>query len=226
MLKRNSIFLSLWLATVLSLTIAICAVDKGTLHLALCDHHTAFADALMPVLSDLVNWLPYALCAVLLIVNWRAGLFVSGSLLLSTGLVQALKHIVRAPRPMTWFAEHMPDISLPLTEGVKMNYYLSFPSGHTTTYFCTCFALSAVCTYYISQRQDTVMQQKTTSSNRWKMLLSSCSIALQVLLYLAAVVCSYSRIYLSQHFALDVLAGMILGVASVIIMAAAFRRRF
>ena len=86
MIKRNSIFLGLWLATVLSLTIAICLVNKGTLHLALCDHHTAFLDAVMPVLSNLANWLPYAICAVLLVWRWRIGLFVSGSLARTHGV--------------------------------------------------------------------------------------------------------------------------------------------
>ena len=208
MIKRNSIFLGLWLATVLSLTIAICLVNKGTLHLALCDHHTAFLDAVMPVLSDLANWLPYAICAVLLVWRWRIGLFVSGSLVLSSLLAQVLKHLVQAPRPLTWFAEHLPDVTLPLTEGVKMNYFLSFPSGHTTTFFCLFFALCVVFTWYYTKQPRRLI----------------VSIGVQVLLFLLAAVCSYSRIYLSQHFALDVLAGMILGVGSVIIIAAAFRR--
>ena len=208
MIKRNSIFLGLWLATVLSLTIAICLVNKGTLHLALCDHHTAFLDAVMPVLSNLANWLPYAICAVLLVWRWRIGLFVSGSLVLSSLLAQVLKHLVQAPRPLTWFAEHLPDVTLPLTEGVKMNYFLSFPSGHTTTFFCLFFALCVVFTWYYTKQPRRLI----------------VSIGVQVLLFLLAAVCSYSRIYLSQHFALDVLAGMILGVGSVIIIAAAFRR--
>ena len=211
MIKRNSIFLGLWLVTVVSLTIAICLMNKGALHLALCDHHTPFSDAVMPVLSDLANWLPYAICAVLLIWRWRMGVFVSISLLLSTLLAQVLKHLVQAPRPLTWFAENMPDVTLPLTEGVKMNYFLSFPSGHTTTFFCLFFALCVVCTHFVS------LQQKTTSSDKRKMLLSVGNIGVQVLLFAVAAVCSYSRIYLSQHFALDVLAGMILGVLSVFI---------
>ena len=210
MIKRNSIFLSLWLVTVVLLTVAICLVDKGTLHLALCDHHTDFLDAVMPVLSDLANWLPYAICAVLLIWRWRKGLFVSGCLVLSTLLAQALKHLVRAPRPLTWFAEHLPDVTLPLTEGVKMNYYLSFPSGHTTTFFCLFFALCVVFTDYMTHRKT------TAASSKGKMQLSFGNIAVQVLLFVLAAVCSYSRIYLSQHFALDVLAGLLIGVLSVI----------
>ena len=147
-IKRNSVFLGLWLASVLALTIAVSFIDKGTLHLMLCDHHSAWADRLLPVLSDTCHWLPYALSAVLLLWRWQAGVFMSGSLILSTIITQTIKHIVRAPRPLTWFAENMPDVSLPLTEGINMHHYLSFPSGHSTTFFCLYFALTALFTYY------------------------------------------------------------------------------
>lgn len=228
-LHNNSIFICLWLVTVLALSVAVGMVDKATLHLALCDHHTTWADTLMPILSDLTHWLPYAVCAILLIWRWRVGVFVSGSLLISTAITQTLKHLVRAPRPFKWFADNAPDIALPLTEGVNIHSYLSFPSGHTTTYFCLFFALCAVYTYYNTLRKNNnalwqnnnALRQNTskqiaTPLNQ-QVLLSLGSIAVQVLSFLLATVCSYSRIYLSQHFAEDVLAGMIIGVSSVLI---------
>ena len=202
-IRDNSIFLSLWLASVVALTIALCTVDKGMLHLMLCDHHSAWADIVMPILSDTCNWLPYVVAAVLLLWRWRAGVFVAGSLILSTLITQALKHTVCAPRPLTWFAENMPDVTLPLTEGVRMNYHLSFPSGHTTTFFCLYFALCVLFT------------AKSKAPVGW-------SVIVQLLLFTLAAVSSYSRLYLSQHFALDVLAGMIIGVISVAIVAYIF----
>ena len=60
----------------------------------------------------------------------------------------------------------------------------SFPSGHTAT----AFAIATVLAFY------------TTSPMR------------QVLLLLVAVLVAFSRVYLSQHFLLDVLAGSFLGV--------------
>lgn len=227
-IKRNSIFLSLWLASVVALTIALCTIDKGSLHLYLCDHHTAWADVIMPILSDTCNWLPYLTVVVLLLWRWQAGVFMSGSLILSTIITQSLKHIVRSPRPLTWFAENMPDISLPLTEGVRMNYHLSFPSGHTTTFFCLYFALCALHTYYLYSPATAnpfwaklfPQNQQTPSSERKASI--GWSIAAQVLLFVLAAVSSYSRLYLSQHFALDVLAGMLIGVLSVAIIAHIF----
>lgn len=230
-IKRNSIFLSLWLASVVALTIALCSVEKGSLHLLLCDHHTTWADILMPILSDTCNWLPYLTGVILLLWRWQAGVFVSGSLILSTLITQALKHTIRAPRPLTWFAKNMPDITLPLTEGVRMNYHLSFPSGHTTTFFCLYFALCALYTYYIytpapangfwyklqKQNQPTPSVERKASIG-W-------NIVVQLLLFMVAAVCSYSRLYLSQHFALDVLAGMCIGVVSVASVAHFYFRR-
>lgn len=210
MIRRNSIFLSLWLALVGVLTIAICLIDKGSLHLLLCDHHTAWADAVMPVLSDLVNWLPYVVAVGLLIWRWRTGVFMAGGLILSTLLTQAAKHLIRAPRPLTWFAENCPDITLPLTEGVKMNYFLSFPSGHTTTFFCLFFAICVVGTKLLA------CSNLQTSTKCW------LSVLVQLICFALAAVCSYSRIYLSQHFATDVLGGMIIGVVSVIMIAGIF----
>jgi len=204
-IKRNSVFLGLWLASVVSLTIALCTLDKGTLHLLLCDHHSSFGDWLMPVLSDTCHWLPYVVAVGLLLWRWQAGVFVGGSLILSTIVTQSLKHLVCAPRPLSWFAEHMPDVSLPLTEGVRMHYFLSFPSGHATTFFCLYFALCALLTARCR-------------------LSPAASIAVQLLLFVLAAVSSYSRLYLSQHFAMDVLAGMIIGVVSVAVVAHFFRR--
>lgn len=224
-IRHNGIFLSLWLLTVCALVIAICTIDKGMLHLMLCDHHSAWADILMPFLSDTSHWLPYTVAVVLLLWRWQAGVFMTGSLTLSTLITQAIKHLVCAPRPLTWFAENMPEVTLPLTEGVNMHYYLSFPSGHTTTFFCLYFALTALYTYYIYAPAPCnafwaklfPQIQATPSSNR-KASVCIRSIVVQVLLFALAAVSSYSRLYLSQHFALDVLAGMLIGVISVAIV--------
>ena len=120
-------FLVPTLVLALVLGVTLLTFPKAELHLALCQPHTHFLDTIVPIFTDLVDWLPY-LCVVLLLF-YRAGwaTFLASNLLLSTLIVQPTKHIVSAPRPLTWFAENMPDISLPLVEGVRMNYWLSFP---------------------------------------------------------------------------------------------------
>ena len=178
------------LALVLGTTLLI--IPKAELHLALCQPHTAFLDSLIPIITNLVDWLPYLM--VFLLLFYRAGwaTFLASNLLLSTLIVQPIKHIIRAPRPLTWFAENMPDVSLPLVEGVRMNHWLSFPSGHTTTFFVLFFTLSIIlCAENIKGK-----------------------IFLSLLCFLCATFGAYTRIYLSQHFALDIFAGILIAVFS------------
>jgi membrane-associated phospholipid phosphatase len=67
---------------------------------------------------------------------------------------------------------------------VDVHAHFSFPSGHTATIFCICFLLSL----WIKNRIATV------------------------LLLVVALVVGYSRIYLLQHFLMDVAAGATIGV--------------
>ena len=178
------------LALVLGTTLLI--IPKAELHLALCQPHTAFLDSLIPIITNLVDWLPYLM--VFLLLFYRAGwaTFLGSNLLLSTLIVQPIKHIVHAPRPLTWFAENMPNVTLPLVEGVRMNHWLSFPSGHTTTFFVLFFTLSIIlCAENIKGK-----------------------IFLSLLCFLCATFGAYTRIYLSQHFALDIFAGILIAVFS------------
>ena len=169
---------------------------KHELHLLLCQPHTTFLDTIVPIFSNLVDWLPYLI--VVLLLFYRAGwaTFMASNLLLTTLIVQPIKHIVHAPRPLTWFAENMPDVTLPLVEGVKMNLWLSFPSGHTTTFFVLFFSLSIIL---------------CAENIKGKNILS-------FICFLCATFGAYTRIYLSQHFALDIFAGILIAVLSTILL--------
>ena len=180
----------------LILAIALLVVPKAELHIALCQPHTAFLDNLVPLFTNLVDWLPYL--TVVLLLFYRAGwaTFLASNLLLSTLIVQPIKHIVHAPRPLTWFAENMSDVTLPLVEGVRMNHWLSFPSGHTTTFFVFFFTLSIIL---------------CTENIKGKYILS-------FICFLCASFGAYTRIYLSQHFALDIFDGILIAVFSNLIL--------
>ena len=184
------------LVLALVLGIVLFLMPKAELHLALCQPHTTFLDTFVPIITNLVDWLPY-LCVVLLLF-YRAGwaTFLASNLLLSTLIVQPIKHIVHAPRPLTWFAENMPDVSLPLVQGVRMNYWLSFPSGHTTTFFVLFFSLSIIL---------------CAENIKGKNILS-------FICFLCATFGAYTRIYLSQHFALDIFAGILIAIFSTLIL--------
>jgi len=78
---------------------------------------------------------------------------------------------------------------LHFVEGVKLHALQSFPSGHATTAFNLFFMLSILV------------------KNSW----------LKLAFFVIALVVGFSRVYLSQHFFIDVVAGSIFGVVSIFI---------
>ena len=204
--RQNAIFISLSLMLLIALGLALLCVEKGDLHLLLCNHHTPARDIFYRYYTQVAEWFPYVVCvAILLFGRLGDGLFASACQAFAALTTQIIKHILVAPRPLTWFAEHMPDVQLPLAEGVRMNYWLSFPSGHTTSFFALAFAVCIL----------------LTKSHR---ISSLPGVLVQFLLFFAAALGGYSRIYLSQHFAADVFGGMIVGCLITIVCYAVFYR--
>jgi membrane-associated phospholipid phosphatase len=193
-IKQNGVFIALSLILIAVLGLALIYIPKDQLHLLLCDRHTPARDIFYMYYTHVAEWFPYVVCiAVLLFGRIGDGVFASAAMLLSALFTQIVKHIVVAPRPFTWFSEHFPSIQLPMVDGVKMNLWYSFPSGHTTSFFALAFVASILIT------------SKLSGSSR----SSSCLV--QLVLVLLATLGGYSRIYLSQHFALDVFAGALVG---------------
>ena len=208
LLRRNMVFITLSLMLLVALGFALLCIPKGELHLLLCDRHTPMRDIFYRYYTRGAEWLPYVVC-ILLIVFARMGdgLFAATGLILSGLTTQLLKHIVNAPRPVTWFAANMPDVQLPLTPGVQMNLWFSFPSGHTTSFFALAFALSVIATGQMEHTRDGIVSGKSGTSGT-----TARSALLQTALWGLAAWGGYSRIYLSQHFTADVFAGIITGL--------------
>jgi len=174
---------------------------KVELHLLLNSCHTEVQDIFFKNYSMLAEWPLYVLA--LLPLFWKKKEIILFYVLceLSGGaVVQLLKHLFSAPRPLTVF-ENYPDLVLPMVAGVHMHHSNSFPSGHTSTFFVffTCCAL-LLAHYY---------KTRTNLNNRGTWML--CGLSMLLLLTLAALG-GYSRIYLSQHFLSDVCVGSMIGV--------------
>lgn len=191
-LKQNRAFLLLSLGLMAVLGVVLLVVPKGELHLLLCDRHTNARDIFYKYYTQVGEWVPYVVCFLLLFYRLGWAAFTTSCVLLSGAVTQVLKRIVDAPRPLTWFAANYPDVQLPLVDGVEMSRYFSFPSGHTTTFFAFFFALSII-----------VCQHDSSPVRR-----SVCG----AVFFLLSALGGYSRIYLSQHFAADVLGGMAIGL--------------
>ena len=204
--RQNAIFIALSLILVVVLGLALVYIPKGDLHLLLCDRHTPARDIFYRYYTHVAEWFPYVLCVALLLFGRIGdGVLASSAMILSALTTQLFKHIINAPRPVTWFAQHFPDLQLPLTEGVRMNQWYSFPSGHTTSFFALAFVACILLTR--------------------KPRIPRCPrILIQILLFALAAFGAYSRIYLSQHFAADVFAGVLVGTLITILCYAVFYR--
>ena len=208
LLRSNIVFMMLSLMLLLALGLALLYIPKGDLHLLLCNHHTPARDIFFRYYTHVAEWFPYVLCVLLLLFGRVGnGLFASAAMVFSALTTQLFKHLLNAPRPVTWFAENMPDIQLPLVEGVEMNYWHSFPSGHTTSFFALAFVASILIT------------KRLTAHG-----LTGVAGLLQALLFLLAALGGYSRIYLCQHFALDVFGGILSGVLITLLCYVIFHR--
>ena len=208
-LRNNSIFIGLSLMLIVALGLALLWIPKGELHLLLCDRHTPARDIFYRYYTQVGEWFPYVLCVLLLLFSRIGnGVLAASGLAFSALTTQIFKHIINAPRPLTWFAMNYPEIPLPLAEGVRMNHWHSFPSGHTTSFF----ALAFVACILLTRKPRCPRYPRTTS------------FVIQLLLFIAAALGGYSRIYLSQHFALDVFAGIVVGIGITLVCYAILHR--
>ena len=191
---------------VIALGLALLGIDKGELHLLLCDRHTPARDIFYRYYTQVAEWFPYVVCVCLLLFGRIGnGVFASAAMIGSALTTQLFKYIVNAPRPLKWFEIHHPDIQLPLTPGVDVHSWFSFPSGHTTSFFALAFVVCIL----------------LTSHPR---IPNSLRVLVQILLFLLATLGGYSRIYLSQHFSADVFAGIVVGILLTIVCYAIFNR--
>ncbi len=213
--QRNSIFIGLSLILLGVLGLALLYIPQGELHLLLCDRHTPARDIFYRYYTQVAEWFPYIVCVALLLFSRIGdGVFASAAMILSALTTQLFKNIINAPRPIKWFELNMPDVQLPLTPGVEVHSWFSFPSGHTTSFFALAFVLCVIFT-------ESPRNPRSTMS---PITYKAFSCLMQVGLFFLAALGGYSRIYLSQHFARDVFAGILVGVIVTAVCYAVFSR--
>jgi len=183
-MKNYKAFFLPYLLFVLTFSVLILCNSKADLHLWLTSFHTPIGDVFFRYYTFVGDWIPYLVIAGLLFYRYRMAFFVLISQL-ATGLVSIIiKQTWNEPRPILYFQQHFPSVQLHQVVGEHLNTFHSFTSGHTIT----AFALFLALTFYTKNP------------------------SLHFLYFVLAMLVGYSRIYLSQHFALDVLVGSFIGV--------------
>jgi membrane-associated phospholipid phosphatase len=169
---------------IVTLFLLIIFNEKAELHLLLNSFHAGFLDIFFKYYTEFGGWMPFVLIACLLFYKYRVSMMLLIAQIATGLIVQIAKRMWNAPRPKMFFQEHFPDIDLPQVAGVHLHSTKSFPSGHTASAFALFIGLA-----FFTKKP-----------------------ALQFMCFVLALLVGYSRIYLSQHFPIDVFVGSIIGV--------------
>ncbi|HEX3384336.1 MAG TPA: phosphatase PAP2 family protein [Mucilaginibacter sp.] len=178
-----------WLVVPYMAVLIIClciklAFTKSEIYFAVNGLYSPLADAIAPYVTDLGNgWIAVAIALIMLLFfSYRKALIVASSFAITSLLgAQFTKYIFDAPRPKLYFQDQVKHLRF--VKGIEILNYHSFPSGHTVT----AFMLAVLLTYW--------------SRNR----------AWGPVFLLIAILVGYSRMYLSEHFFEDVVAGSVIG---------------
>ncbi|MCF6356277.1 MAG: phosphatase PAP2 family protein [Draconibacterium sp.] len=192
LLKENRFFFIPYIFTLIICVVLLLTFSKPELHILSNKANSIFFDYFFKYVTNLGDGVIIAiLTIILLFIKYRyAIVFLSGSLL-TAGIINLIKKVLLGEvfRPSKYF-EIYETYQLHFVEGVKLNALQSFPSGHTGTAFNLFFMLALI------------------SPGKW----------LKLFWFFMAAVVGYSRVYLSQHFLIDITVGSIIGVTIILFM--------
>ncbi|MBK8498002.1 MAG: phosphatase PAP2 family protein [Flavobacteriales bacterium] len=178
-----------WLIMAAIALVFVVLTEQFELHASINRHHAPWADVFFRFYTHAGDGLvPTVLALLLLLVkDVRSFMMMGLSCGLSAIAVQVLKRTVFADHHRPgMFRDVLVDMDW--VPGIEQMNHFSFPSGHATCAFSMCLAAAVV----IGKRH-------------W---------ALPMLVI--AVMLAFSRVYLSQHFTEDVLAGSALGTLTAV----------
>ncbi|RLJ80427.1 phosphatase PAP2 family protein [Pedobacter alluvionis] len=152
--------------------------------------HTAWLDIFLKYITNLGDGLISILVATVLLAirKKKKAMTVALAYIYSGLLIQIAKRIFHMPRPKYYFEQTLFQYNH-FVEGVSMYNHNSFPSGHTAS----AFALTTVLVLVFKKKK----------------ISPYC-------LFFAFLI-GYSRIYLAQHFLIDVIFGAITGITCAIL---------
>lgn len=158
-------------------------INKHQLHLILNKFHSPFFDVFFKYVTYLGDGVMFGFVAILFLFFKKK---VAYAIMVSGILTLLVIHLFKKVFFLGILrpAGFFGEENLHIVEGVKMAYTNSFPSGHTATGFAI---FTIVCFYF----------SKSKSQYLW--------IALAILI-------GISRVYLSQHYWIDIFVGTLLGV--------------
>lgn len=180
-------FLVTALFFVLPALVAVVLMDKLVLHAVINAYHAPLLDGFFGTVTHLADGVVPTVLALSLLFFRDVRSFLMMGLGCGVGaiVVQLLKRqVFPHMHRPAMFREELGDMDW--VSGIDLHNHFSFPSGHATAAFGMCLALAVV-----------------SGRRRWGAVLA-----------VAASVLAFSRVYLSQHFLEDAIAGAVLGTGA------------
>ena len=187
----RSNFMVLFFGVTIIFLYPILVIPKGDLEFLINQNHYSNLDVFFKYITHLGDGSLLALLLIaLLFVNYASSILAAFSIILQSIFVSLFKRWIfkGLERPIAFFEGNA---DLNFVDGVDVHSSNTFPSGHTATGF----AIFAILFIVINNRG---------------MIFSTG-------LFLLGFLVGFSRIYLLQHFVIDVYFGAIFGVLSVLL---------
>ena len=188
-LKKNRFFLYPFLFFLLVAAVILLIYSKANIFFFINRHNSSAGDFVFRYATWLGDGIIITLISIVLLFFRYRWAILSMEIYLFSGLiVQVMKRFIFT-NALRPYKVFADTPGLHLVEGVKMYANHSFPSGHTASAFGMFFLLC----WLVPQRY------------------------LKVMFFLLAFLVAYSRMYLSEHFLIDVTVGSVIGVVSAIL---------
>ena len=188
--SENRIFMLLFVVWAVLLTFLLLAFGNDQVFLWVNGHYNSFLNVFFEYITYLGDGVTYVILAGLVFwrKGWRLGLVVLLTYAITGLSAQVLKRFIFSHCDRP--LQHFSDIGINIhtVPGVTTHLHNSFPSGHTVSAFSMAMLLCLL---------------HPRSKHQWFILL--------------AILVAYSRMYLGQHFPVDVLAGSIWGTVMTLI---------
>ncbi len=166
-------------------TVLLFKFDKGDIFLYLNSKGSKFLDEFFKLITLLgLGGLLAILAVIFLFIRYYYSILFAVSLIAAGIFSYLLKHVIFKGMPRPAGVFDLENLSH-IVEGIKIHKYNSFPSGHTMT----AFSLGIILTLILKNRT-------------WGIAVFAISFAVGI-----------SRIYLIQHFFIDVYVGALIGTA-------------
>jgi membrane-associated phospholipid phosphatase len=185
LVKKNAAFFIPYFLFLLCGGVVLICFKKTDITVFINTLHSPTADTFFKYYTNIgLGWLILPVVFVLSFMRLRYVIMAVATFLLAVIVNDTIKFAVGAPRPAEVFSQLHQ--SLYFIPGEEIDHWNSFPSGHTVTAFSS-FSLLAL----------------VYSKNSVKFLL-----------FVMAFLVAYSRMYLAEHFLVDVYVASLIGVCS------------